>query len=43
MYGEGYDEVLERESWATVKYTIPDLEELQKYYKEKINEMFDKK
>ena len=39
MYGEGYDEVLEKESWTTVKYTIPDLLEMQDYYKAKILEL----
>ena len=39
MYGEGYDEVLEKESWGTLKYTIPQLEEMKTYYKEKIKEL----
>ena len=39
MYGEGADIELEKEDRETKKFTIPELEELLEYYKEKIEEL----
>lgn len=36
MYGEGYDEILEKEDQATKKFTVQDLKLLHEYYKQKI-------
>jgi len=36
MYGERYDEILEQQARQIIKFTIPDLEELQADLKEKI-------
>jgi hypothetical protein len=36
LYGEGYDEVLEKQSGEIKKYTIPELEELITELKDKI-------
>ena len=36
LYGEGYDEVLEAQERETVKFTIPDLEELEASLRERI-------
>lgn len=36
LYGEGYDEILERESKATRKFTVWELEEMIQSYKQKI-------
>ena len=36
MYGEGFDEVLEKEARVIKKYTLQDLTELEKCYKMKI-------
>ncbi len=38
LYGEGYDEVLEKEARQIRKYTIGDLTKLTEYYKMKVEE-----
>ncbi len=38
-YGEGYDEVLEREAQEIKKFTVSDLEEMKLYLQEKINDL----
>jgi hypothetical protein len=39
LYGEGYDEVLEKESQQIKKFTPQDLIDLNEYYKTKIKEL----
>jgi len=39
MYGEGYDEVLRKEAKEIKKFTVQELEELEKTYREKIKEL----
>ena len=39
LYGEGYDEVLEAEARPVRKFTRPELEDLKRYYTEKIREL----
>lgn len=39
MYGEGYDEILEKEASVIKQFTIPELEELKEHYKQEIKKM----
>ena len=39
MYGEGYDEILEAADKQTIKYSVAQLEEMEKEYKAMIKEM----
>ncbi len=39
MYGDGYDEVLEKEARQIKKFTVDDLLELEKYYKTQIKKL----
>ena len=39
MYGEGYDEMLEKADGLTIKYSVGQLEEMIKEYKAMIKEM----
>ena len=39
LYGEGYDEVLEKEAREIRKYTVKDLEEIAETYKRKTQEL----
>lgn len=39
LYGEGYDEVLEREAQQIKQFSIPELENLKRYLTEKIKEL----
>lgn len=38
MYGEGTDEILEKEDQQIKKFTLSDLKELEVYYKQKLTE-----
>ena len=39
MYGEGYDEKLEKEDQQVKKFTIPELENMIEMYEDKIKEL----
>ena len=39
LYGEGYDEILEAADKQTIKYSVAQLEEMEKEYKAMIKEM----
>jgi len=39
LYGKGYDEILEVEARQIKKFTVAELEDIKKYYTEKIKEM----
>jgi len=39
LYGDGYDEVLEKEAQEIKKFTIPELEEMEANLKERIKEL----
>ena len=39
LYGKGYDEILEAEARRIKKFTVVELEDIKKYYTEKIKEM----
>ena len=41
LYGDGYDEVLEKEAREIKKYTIDDYKEIEETYKNKYQELLD--
>jgi hypothetical protein len=41
IYGDGYDEVLEKEAQEIKKYTIEDYKEIEEYYKKEYQKLLD--